>query len=127
MDLNWEFIQHVPVAAISGRLTLRDALKVCMLVCDGARERGLSTFLLDVSAVSGELSNFECYALAKGVAAYCTARGWFYRVAVLGSEPTVTGFGARVASNRGLAVERFSDRQKALEWLNAFGTAATRN
>jgi hypothetical protein len=119
MDLKLKIANHVLIAKLSGQLTLREALKVCMLACDGAAERGFSTFLLDASAVDGELSDLERYELGKTVADYCVSQGWFYQVALLGTEPAVTGFGALVASNRGLVATHFRDRKKALEWLNA--------
>src|SRR5215469_13162028 len=127
MDLKLELRDHILVAEVSGQLTLREALKVCKLVCDGAAEKGFSTFLLDASAVDGELSGFERYELGQTIAEYCVAHGWFYRVAVLGSEPAVTGFGELVAPNRGLVAELFSDRRKALEWLNAFVRGPSRS
>jgi hypothetical protein len=108
MELTWKLGEPYPVAAVSGLLTLRDALTICILTCDGAHERGFSNFLLDVSAVTGQLSTFEQYELGKTVADYCSAHGWHYKVAVVGSPTTVTGFGLLVASNRGLVVEHFS-------------------
>ena len=120
MDLKLKIADDVLIAELSGQLTLREALKVCMLACDGAAERGFSTFLLDASAVDGELSVFERYQLGETVADYCVSHGWFYKVALLGTEPAVTGFGALVASNRGLVATQFSERKKALEWLNDF-------
>jgi hypothetical protein len=120
MDLKLELRDHVLVAEISGQLTLREALRVCKLVCDGAAERGFSTYLLDASAVDGELSAIERYELGKTIADYCVAHRWFHRVALIGRETAVRGFAELVAPNRGLVVERFSDRRKALEWLNAF-------
>jgi hypothetical protein len=120
MNLILELRDQVLVAEVSGHLTFREALEVCMLACDGAAERGFSTFLLDASAVTGELSNLDRYDLGKHVADYCVEHGWYYKVALLGSEPAVTGLGALVASNRGLVVETFRDRKRALEWLNAF-------
>jgi hypothetical protein len=127
MDLKLELRDRVLVAEVSGQLTLREALKICKLVCEGAAERGFSTFLLDASAVDGELSALERYELGKTIADYCVAHGWFYRVALLGSETAVTGFAELVAPNRGLVVERFGDRRKALEWLNAFVRDALRS
>jgi hypothetical protein len=100
------------VGAVSGQLTLRDALRIGVLVCDGA-ERGVSSILMDPSAVNGELSDLERYEVGKTLANYCMKPGWCYRVALLGSEPVVTGFGALVASNRGLVTKRFSDPNNA--------------
>jgi hypothetical protein len=120
MDLNLKIADHVLIAELSGKLTLREALKVCTLACDGAAERGFSAFLLDASAVDGELSVLERYKLGKIVAEYCVSHSWSYIVALLGTEPAVTGFGALVASNRGLVATQFREREKALAWLDAF-------
>jgi hypothetical protein len=114
MEFKLELRDQVLVAEVSGQLTFREALEVCMRACDGAAEKGFSTFLLDASAVGGELSNLDRYELGKTVADYCVAHGWCYKVALLGDEPAVTGFGALVASNRGLVVETFRERKKAL-------------
>ena len=114
------------MAELSGQLTLREASKVCMLACDGAAERGFSTFLLDASAVEGELSGVERYQLGKTVAHYCVSHGWSYKVALLGTEPAVTGFAALVASNRGLVATHFRELKKALEWLHAFARGPSR-
>ena len=84
------------------------------------RQSDFSTFLLDASAVDGELSAIERYELGKTIADYCVAHRWFHRVALIGRETAVRGFAELVAPNRGLVVERFGDRRKALEWLNAF-------
>ena len=126
MDLKLKIAGDVLTAELSGQLTLGEAAKVCMLACDGAAESGFSTFLLDASAVDGELSDMERYQLGKTVADYCVSNGWSYKVALLGTEPAVTGFAALVASNRGLVATHFRERQKALEWLNAFAPDRSR-
>jgi hypothetical protein len=126
MDLKLKVANHVLIAEVSGHLTLREALKVCILACDGAGKRGSSTFLMDASAVDGELSIFERYQLGKTVADYCVSHGWSYKVALLGTEPAVNGFGALVASNRGLVATHFRDRKKALEWLDALARSRSR-
>jgi hypothetical protein len=118
MDLKLELHDRVLVAEFTGRLTLLEAVRVCMLACDGAAERSCTAILLDASAVKGKLTLFEQYELGKTIAEYCITHGWCYRVAALG-KPVVTDFAALVASNRGLEAECFSDRQKAMEWLKA--------
>lgn len=45
------------------------------------------------------------------------AKSW-----TIGKLPTIDGFAARVAWNRGLLAEVFSEQQAALDWLNAFGS-----
>jgi hypothetical protein len=44
---------------------------------------------------------------------------------VIGKKPTITGFSARIAANRGAMVQTFSERQAGLDWLNGFGSKAT--
>ena len=46
-------------------------------------------------------------------------------VAVIGKKPTITGYTARIASNRRATVQTFSERQAALEWIKGFGSKAT--
>jgi hypothetical protein len=126
MDLKLVVHDRVLVAELTGRLTLREAVRVCMLACDGATERSRSAILLDASAVSGELTLFERYELGRTMAEYHMVRGGHHRVALLGSPPSVTGFAALVASNRGVVAERFSDRQKAMEWLKSTAPGLSR-
>jgi hypothetical protein len=120
MDLEFKLRDHLLVAEISGKPTLREAVRVCMLACDGAAERSFSTFLMDASSVNGELSISERHDLGRTVADYCVAQGRCYHVALVGTEPAVTGFGALVASNRGLLAVHFRDLNLAVEWVNAF-------
>jgi len=93
MDINWELAGPVPVAS----LTLRDALKAGILACDDANERGFSSFLLNVTAVTDELSMFEQYHLSKTVAGYCRGHDWLYRVA---ARPVLRIPGRQVSSPR---------------------------
>ena len=43
-----------------------------------------------------------------------------FKVAIVGKPPLINGFGALVASNRGVAAETFSDSAQATGWLNCF-------
>jgi hypothetical protein len=126
MDLKLKIADDVLIAELSGHLTMREALRVCMLACDGAEERGFSTFLLDAPAVDGEISDLERYELGKTVAEYCVSQGWSYKVALVGTEPAVNGFGALVATNRGLVARHFREPEEALKWLNAFARRRSR-
>jgi hypothetical protein len=67
----------------------------------------------------GELSVVNLYAVGKAMAEYCESKSVHPKLAVIGKPPTVTGFGANVASNRGLTSKTFSDSQSALNWLRA--------
>jgi hypothetical protein len=49
----------------------------------------------------------------------------FPTIAIIGKPPTITGFEALVARNRGLTVFTFPDRQAGVDWLMGFGSKAT--
>jgi hypothetical protein len=105
--------------------TLAEALELGQNVCDIAVERGLDGILVDCLALEGDLSNGARYELGKTIAEYCRSRSMSTRVAVIGKKPTITGFSARIAANRGAMIQTFSDRQAGLDWLNGFGSKAT--
>jgi hypothetical protein len=44
-------------------------------------------------------------------------RGSRVRLGFVGTPPAVTGFGVRIARNRGIAAEVFPSQQEALSWL----------
>ena len=46
------------------------------------------------------------------------------KVATVGKPPLINGLAARVASNRGLVAETFSELQEAMDWLKGFGSKA---
>ena len=60
------------------------------------------------------------YDLGKAMAEYCFSKAIYPKVALVGLLPFITGFGAAVASNRGLTTKTFSESQSALKWLSAF-------
>ena len=97
-------------------------MRVFKKFIDTATERGFDKILMDFLAVTGELSAIDLYEVAKTMAEYCVSKSICPKVAVVGKPPTVTGFGAQVASNRGLTSMAFSDSQPALNWLRAVGS-----
>ena len=107
------------LAKASGHVSVKEVLRVFQNVIDTARERGFDKILMDFFAVEGELSTIELYEVGKTMAEYCVSRSIYPRVAVLGKRPTVTGFGAQVAWNRGLTSMTFSESHAALNWLRA--------
>jgi hypothetical protein len=125
MELKLESREGYLLATASGRVSLTEALKLGKNVCDAAAERGLSKILYDYRAVKGELSVMEWYEIGKTMAEYRLNRSGTPRIAVVGKPPTITGFGAEVARNRGLLVVTFPELQPALDWLNGFDTKAT--
>jgi hypothetical protein len=113
------------LATAAGPVSVKEALRVFKTVIDTAAERGFDKILMDFLAVTGELSVMDLYEIGSTMAEYCVSKSIYPRVAVIGKPPTVTGFGAEVASNRGLTSMTFSERQPALNWLRAFGSKAS--
>jgi hypothetical protein len=107
-----------------GLVSTEELLRVLTTVIDAGTEQGFDKILLDFSAVKGELSILHLYAVGKAMAEYCSSKSIHLKLAVIGKPPTVTGFGAKVASNRGLTSKTFSEKQSALNWLRAFGQKA---
>jgi hypothetical protein len=112
------------LATATGTASVQKVLRVFKKVIDTAMERGFERILIDFLAVTGELAVMELYEVGKAMAEYCMSRSIYPKVALLGQPPLVTGFGAEVASNRGLTSMTFSERQAALNWLLAFGSKA---
>jgi hypothetical protein len=127
MDLKLDSRDGVLLATVTGAVSFSEALERWKNVCDAAAERGCGKILFDLLGAYGELSALEKYEVSKTIVEYCKIRSMSPTVAVVGKPPTVTGFGALVASNRGMVIVMFSERQAALDWLNGFGskTAAT--
>lgn len=125
MDLKLESREGFLLATATGRVSLSEALKVYKKSCDAAVRRGFDKILFDFLGLTGELSDLERYELGKQGAEYCLNLSPTLKTAVIGKPPTVDGFVARVASNRGVVVETFPERQAAMDWLNGFGSKAT--
>ena len=123
-DLNVDSKEGVLVAAAAGQASLSEAISVFTKACDVAAEKGLERILVDCSSVEGELSTKDRYELGRTVAEYCNTRCTSTKVATVGKLPVIDGFAARVASNRGLVTETFSELQKAMDWLKGFGSQA---
>jgi hypothetical protein len=125
VDLKLDSEDGVLVATAVGRVSLSEAICVFTKVCDAAAEKGFDRILVDCLSVEGELSTMERYELGRKLAEYCSGRSITSKVATVGKPPLINGFAALVASNRGLVAETFSELQKALDWLKAFGSKAT--
>ena len=109
-------------ATATGRVSVKEVLRVFKKVIDTATERGFDKILMDFLAVRGELSAIDLYEVAKTMSEYCASKSIHPKVALVGKPPTVTGFGAQVASNRGLTSMTFLESQSALNWLRAVGS-----
>src|SRR5262245_46744832 len=109
------------LVTLAGQVSFSEAVVVLIKVRTVATERGFDKVLVDCLSLRGELSNFERYELAQAL-----ARHWLNglsgtpRIAIVGTPPTINGFGALVASNRGFLAGTFSELPKALDWLNRF-------
>ena len=125
MDLKLEPRDGFLLATATGQVSLDAVLELHRQICDAATKGGFNKILYDCSAITGELSVLEEYEIAKTIAAYCMSKSVNPKVALIGRPPSVTGFAAQVASNRGLLVSAFSERQAGLDWLNAFGSKTT--
>jgi hypothetical protein len=124
MDLKLESRDDLLLATASGQMSLSAVLELHKQISDAAAERGFKKILFDCSAVTGEISVVERYQLGKTVAEHCLQRSMSPGIAVVGKPPTIDGLVARVAWNRGIFVETFSERQAAMRWLNGFGSRA---
>jgi hypothetical protein len=112
------------LATAVGRVSIEEVLRVFKNVIDTATERGFDKILIDFLALTGRLSDIDRYDIGKTMAEYCRNKSIHPRVAVIGKPPIVTGFGAQVASNRGLVSMTFSESQAALNWLRLVSSKA---
>jgi len=121
MHLKLESRDGFLLATATGRVSSSKAREWCKNICGPAAERGFNRIVLDCLEVEGELSDLERYEIGKAMAENCLNRS-FPTIALIGKPPTITGFEALVARNRGLTVFTFPDRQAGLDWLNGFGS-----
>ena len=106
---------------LAGQVSFSEATVVLTKVRDVATERGFDKVLVDCLSVSGQLSSFERYELGQILAEHWqTGLSGTPKIAIVGTPPTINGFGALVASNRGFIAQTFSELPKALDWLNRF-------
>jgi len=104
---------------VAGQVSFSEATVVLTKVRDVATERGFDKVLVDCLSVSGQLSSFERYELGQILAEHWqTGLSGTPKIAIVGTPPTINGFGALVASNRGFLAKTFSELPKALDWLN---------
>jgi len=125
MNLTLESRDGLLLATVTGRVSCAEALECWKNVCDAAAELGCSKILFDWLGVEGEISDLEKYKVSMIIVKYCVHASKSPTVVVVGKPPTITGFGALVALNRGLMVVTFGERQAGLDWLSAFGSKAT--
>ena len=109
----------VLIVTAHGDAAFDAALRLLKEACDAAAAKQLNRILVDCLAMEGEFSTLERYTLGVEVATYIVQRQMNHRLALVGKLPTLDGFGVRVAQNRGLTTEFFSNQQEALNWLSA--------
>ena len=102
---------------VTGEAEVEDAVRVFAKMCGDAAARKARGVLMDLSKLTGNLTGQERLELGSRVAACAEALGGAPRIAVLNAPPTVDGFAAMVAQNRGVTVELFDTPEEALEWL----------
>ena len=117
MDIILEPREGFLLAIATGEVSFDDALRSLRDMCDFAAGLGLRKILLDCVALQGDLTPDERFELGRSIAEYCRSKLRVPAVAVIGKSPAVTGYGANAATNRGMPVEKFSDREQGLDWL----------
>ena len=125
MDVKLESRSGFLLATITGQVSLNEALEIFKQTCDAAAERGLNRILADFSAANGKLSDLERYELGHSMSEYYANKPQIFKVATVGNPPLINGFGAQVASNRGLVAKTFPDLLAAIDWLNRFSQNAS--
>jgi hypothetical protein len=125
MDLKLEARDGFLLTTATGRVSSSEAREWCKHICDLAAARGFGRILIDCLGVEGELSDLERYEIGKSTAKDCLNHSMYPTIALVGKPPTITGFEALVARNRGLTVFTFPERQAGLDWLNGFGSQTT--
>src|SRR5579864_4849608 len=119
MEVKFDSRTDCVFATITGSLSPAGLLQVFYKILDAALERGLGLILVDFSALDGNLTASDRFNLGESAAVYFSSRSRQLRprIAVVGKAPLIDGFGATVASNRGLNAKAFWDIQQALDWL----------
>jgi hypothetical protein len=124
MQVTFAFEDDILVATGTGRVSVKEVRHIFENAVDTATERGFDKILIDFLEATGEMPALDLYEIGKAMAEFCLLKSIYPKVAVIGNPPIVTGFGAEVASNRGLTSRTFSERQPALHWLRVVGSKA---
>lgn len=118
-------IGSVIEVVVTGLVDEASALTACEDAAAAARRGGLSTVLLDVSAValsqleSSSTMTLSIYKVHTAMASIFAPETRVAVVATPGSRPReVTEFAETVSANRGLELRFFACREAALTWLH---------
>jgi hypothetical protein len=117
MEMQTELQGEVLLVALTGKVDLSWCVRLFNQAFDIAADRRVFKVLFNALAVTGTLSTLERYELGSKVAAHIAKLGTNPKIAFVGVSPTVNGFAVRVAQNRDVAVELFSNVPQGLEWL----------
>ena len=103
-------------ACYLGRYTLESYLQRMDTSVAACLERGLKLLLVDITDLEGYTpSTVDRYKMGEHGARISAKLS---RVAVVGqAEQIKEGFASLVATNRGLRIQAFTDREEALDWL----------
>jgi hypothetical protein len=105
-------------ATASGTLAFDAALRLLKQVFETAAEKQVKGILVNGLAMNGTLSILQRYRIAVKGVEYLRERRINQKLAIVGTPPTLNGFGVTVARNRGLETKFFSSQQEAINWLN---------
>jgi hypothetical protein len=117
MDMRTELQADLLLVTLTGKVDLSSSVRLLNEAFDIAAETLAYKVLFNAVAVTGTLSTLERYELGSMVAAHITRLGANPKIAFVGVSPTVNGFAVRVAQNRDVAVELFSNIPEGLAWL----------
>lgn len=112
---------EILVVTAAGKVAYDSALRMFIGACDVSAEKQVWKILVNCLAVEGALSTLDRYRLGAAVSEYLRTQKIYPKIALVGIAPTMDGFGAEVAQNRGAFTELFATLDEALNWLSASG------
>ena len=107
-------------ATVTGRISMGEAAQGLKNIFDTAAEHKVPRILIDCHGAEVALTDQERYEIASSLLEYSLKKDLPFRVAIVGTSPTVNGLGAWVASLFGATAEAFSELKDAVDWLNRF-------
>jgi hypothetical protein len=111
-----EFRDTYILCTISGLAVHGELMSLFRNLCEAAAEKGFNRIVVDCRQLQAKLSTADKYMLGAEIAARSQQLNLSARIAVVGWPPLVDGFGALVASNRGLRAQVFRDLNDAISW-----------
>jgi hypothetical protein len=114
-----EFRDKYILCTTSGPAVVTELMSLFRNLCEAAAERGCCRIVVDCQELQGSLSTVDKYMLGAEIATRSQALNLTASFVVVGLPPLVDGFGALVASNRGLSAQVFRDLTEAIKWVEA--------